>query len=316
MQSAFKSITCTGLVHPGLKVAKNDYNGSIAAIDRDFLHLLDDFASNLFGGDFPQPSAPLGCEITVDSFARIVTNFAQVFKDQSEGMAIGLRDAAVTVKLMTSRDDKTRRFRDQLARIAPETAVVDPKFLERETDKLLNTYKEDFATMLKPWRMKPPEEERYLVEFQQALSDAVRITVQRNEQEIDGASMKIVAAPVVGFGVYFMQAHHIILLLAAAGGIALWEKKWAVRANVDPCSPSREVFDGMIQDARKWSLQRWKDIQAIKIVLERCTPDEAMDFANKARQKVTIVAAMSAASSSGGQQTYGTQARDIAITRK
>lgn len=48
LRNSFRNITCSGLPHPGLKVTKPQYTGEIDSIDRDFIHLLDEFAETFF----------------------------------------------------------------------------------------------------------------------------------------------------------------------------------------------------------------------------------------------------------------------------
>jgi len=99
LKSTFRSIAAWGLPHPGLKVTKPTYTGEIESIDTDFLYLLDKFSEDFFGcGKFPQPSAPLGCEITTTGFQQVVMNFAKAFKENAQDMAIGLREVLGSAK--------------------------------------------------------------------------------------------------------------------------------------------------------------------------------------------------------------------------
>merc|ERR1719226_113566 len=84
MQGAFKGIKSFALPHPGLKVTKPMYSGELSCIDQDFIKLLDVWVEKLFSEDFPQPSAPLGMEITVGSFTQVVMNFAEAFQENAD----------------------------------------------------------------------------------------------------------------------------------------------------------------------------------------------------------------------------------------
>merc|ERR1719343_314871 len=130
LKSTFRSIKPFGLPHPGKKVTKADYKGELDVIDKDFMYLLDDFVSDLFGGDFPQPCAPLGTEIASSHFVQIVMNFAEAFHDNADEMAIGLREAFVKVEMMTSKEALFNEFKTRLRRLAPETTVVEPEKLQ------------------------------------------------------------------------------------------------------------------------------------------------------------------------------------------
>lgn len=313
--SSFKSISCTGLPHPGLQVTKPQYNGDIDVIDRDFLHLLDDFTRSLFGG-FPQPSAPLGFEITTDSFKQIVVNFAQAFRESAGDMAIGLREAFVKVELVTCRDSIIKKFREQLARLAPETSVVDPVKLKQDTDRIKSNCREEFLMKLKPWRMKEQDELQAVSDFMQTINEAVSARVMVNDQQVEGATIKLVAAPVVGCAGYFLLDHTMLLTALVAAGGYMDAKKWAAENNVEMYDPL--VIQGVGEDAKKWCVQRWKDIQAIEVAMQRFSPNDALETLMKASSKASAamnnvssdipMASMSSSSSNGYPHPVGQRA--------
>lgn len=291
LKSSFRSIRCHGLPHPGLKVTKPLYTGEIDSIDRDFLTLLDNFACDFFSGEFPHPSAPLGMEITVGSFKQIVLNFANVFRENAPDMAIGLREAFVKVELMTCRDDLLKRFRDQLNRQAPDHTVLDPVQLEKVLDRLKSTFREEFITKLRPWRMKESDESAAVAEFTQTVNDAIVIRKVSNEQQVEGATMKLVASPVVGCTAYFLLVHHWLLYIAMSVGAYLHAKKWSAKKDVEIYDPV--VVQGMTEDVKKFWTQRWKDLQAIEIAVQRFTPNDAMEAVMKASKQAGAMAAAS-----------------------
>eukprot|EP00441_Pelagodinium_beii_P043138 CAMPEP_0197650006 /NCGR_PEP_ID=MMETSP1338-20131121/30684_1 /TAXON_ID=43686 ORGANISM="Pelagodinium beii, Strain RCC1491" /NCGR_SAMPLE_ID=MMETSP1338 /ASSEMBLY_ACC=CAM_ASM_000754 /LENGTH=614 /DNA_ID=CAMNT_0043224341 /DNA_START=69 /DNA_END=1913 /DNA_ORIENTATION=+ len=297
LKSTFRRINAWGLPHPGLKVTKPTYTGEIEVIDHDFLYLLDKFGEQFFGDDFPQPSAPLGCEVTAAGFQQIVMNFAKAFRENAQDMAIGLREAFVKVELVTSKDDLLKRFREQLASLAPETAVVDPVDLQEGVDKLVASYEDEFVMKLKPWRMPEAEELKAVAEFKQTMLEASTSRIMVNDQQVEGATLKLMASPVVGAGGYFLLAHHIIFMAVMAGGGYMHANKWAQREKVEVYDPA--VFAHMADDAKRWSLQRWKDVQAIQIAMNRLNPNDAMEAVMKASQKA---GAMANAAAQGGAE--------------
>jgi len=300
LKSTFRSMGCSGLPHPGLKVTKPKYNGEISLIDGDFLHLLDEFTKDLFGGDFPQPSAPLGCEITVGSFQQIVMNFAEAFRENADDMAIGLREAFVKVEMMTCRDDISKRFRAQMVKFAPESSVIDPVLLKKEMERTYQCYRDEFVTKLKPWRMKEEEEASYVTDFSQTLREAIATRVVQNDREVEGATMKLVASPVVGLTGYFLLVHHIILYMVMAAGGYCHAKKWSVRNNAEMYDPS--VFQGIADDVKKWGLQRYKDVQAIQIAMVRFNPNNAMETLMKVSNQAGAIAASAGAAAAAAAQ--------------
>jgi len=304
LASTFRSISTCGLPHPGLKVTRPAYNGEIQHFCSDFMHLLDAFFEQFFTEDFPRPSAPLGMEITVGSFVQVVTNFAEAFRENRD-MAIGLREAFVKVEMMTAREDLLKRFRDALGREAPESAVVDPMRLSRATERLVKSYAAEFENKLKPWRLKQDEETKAVKDFQDTIKETARTRILANEKEVEGATMKLVVSPVVGGGMYFLLVHQYILYALLAVGTYLHLKKFSDRFQVDMLD--RQVLDGVFEDVKKWSTQRWKDLQAMGVAVNRCTPDEAMNsLASATRQAGAMAASAAAAGGVAGSATTST----------
>lgn len=306
LKSTFRSIDAWGLPHPGLKVTKPTYTGEIKDIDTDFLHLLDCFCEDFFGsGKFPDPSAPLGCEITTQGFQQIVMNFAKAFKENANDMAIGLREAFVKVETVSVKEDLQKRFRDHLRRLAPDTAVLDPQQLRSALDSLVTKIKEEFELKLKPWRMPGEEEAEVVKDFHQQLLQAVQQRVVVNDQQVEGGMLKLMAAPVVGTGGYFLLAHHILLYLVMGGVVYVDANKHAQREGVEVYNPV--VLNGVWEDTQKWGIQRWRDLQAIQVALQGLTPQEAMQTLVKAShtagQMATQAAAAASAASSGASSS-------------
>ncbi|CAE8641682.1 unnamed protein product [Polarella glacialis] len=319
LKSTFKSIDAWGLPHPGLKVTKPTYTGEIDLIDRDFLYLLDKFGESFFGGSFPQPSAPLGCEITPGSFKRVVLNFAQAFRDNAQDMAIGLREAFVKVETITFRDDLAKRFREQLNRLAPDTAVMDPVDLAHDVDELINSLVDEFRMKLKPWRMADDDENAAVLDFIKTITEVANSRMAANNQQVEGATLKLVASPVVGTGAYFLLAHQIILMAVMGTSAYIQANKHAKRDRVEIYDPT--VFAGVFEDAKKFGLQRYKDVQAMQIALSRITPKDAMESLMSASKQAGVMAAAAGAAGSqaaagsaeGAVRPGGQQARAVAF---
>lgn len=309
LKSTFRSIDAWGLPHPGLKVTKPTYTGEIKDIDTDFLHLLDKFCDDFFGtGKFPEPSAPLGCEVTTGGFQQIVMNFAKAFKENANDMAIGLREAFVKVETVSVKEDLHKRFRESLKRLAPDTAVLDPQELRKSLDLLVSKIKEEFELKLKPWRMPPDDEAKVVADFHQALLQAVQQRAMVNDQQVEGGMLKLMAAPVVGTGGYFLLAHHILLYMVMGGVVYVDANKHAQREGVEVYNPV--VLSGVWEDTQAWGIQRWRDLQAIQVALQGLTPQDAMQTLVKASHAAGAMAtqAAAAASNTAPNATNGPQA--------
>lgn len=232
-------------------------------------------------------------------------NFAEAFRESAGDMAIGLREAFVKVELVTCRDSLTKRFRDQLAKLAPMTSVVDPAILLKESDKMKVSFKEEFVAKLRPWRMKPADELAAVNDFMLTVNEAVAARTIVNEQEVEGATVKLVASPVVGCAGYFLLVHHWVALVVVAAGGYFSAKKWSAQTHAEVYDPV--VMQGMWDDAQKWFLQRWKDLQAIEIAVHRLSPDNAMEVIMKASKQASAIVANAAGESvpANRRQTAG-----------
>mmetsp|Transcript_60776 Transcript_60776/g.144775 ORF Transcript_60776/g.144775 Transcript_60776/m.144775 type:complete len:617 (-) Transcript_60776:83-1933(-) len=270
----FKSIRCFGLDHPGKAVTRPKFQGEISAIEPDFLNLLDMFCEELFDKNFPQPSKPLGTAITATNFVQVVQNFAEAFRSSS-GMAIGLREAFVKIDIMKARDDMVEQFRGLVAGLAPPTSVVDPEVLCHQLDTVKRKCLEEFSRRLRVFKPTEDTLAEYMVQFEQLLDQAAQPAIAYNREQVESATVKLVAAPAVAVAVWFVAVHHILLVVGGAVGFVVHMKKWVVKEKVEYCHP--KTWAGMFDDAKRWSQQRWKDLQAIWIQLHRISPADVKE---------------------------------------
>jgi len=270
LKSCFRSMDVFALPHPGLKVTQPKFDGHVRVIDHDFIQLTGDFANVLFGKDFPQPSSPLGCEISVDGFTQIVTNFADAFKQSAQSMAVGLREAFVKVEMMRTRDELLKKFRSQITVSYPDTSVYVPDVLEGDITNIRNTYSGTFKTKLQPWRLSKSTEMEVLQELEKSINEVVVARLASNAEQVEGATMKLVASPAVACGAFFLISHPCVLCIGAAAGVYAHLAKWSKRRNTSICGPG--VFSGVAQDYKAFFIQRWRDAQGIHVAIKRCNP--------------------------------------------
>lgn len=272
LRNIFASIGCHGLVHPGLKVTRPKYEGEIDAISNDFLQLLDLFVQDIFSENFPKSSAPLGCEISAANFKQVVKNFIDAFAGNCADMTLGLRQANVKLKTLSHREDATKKFKEELYRSIPLTTVLDPDKLEEQGNAMMVRYKRDFLQKIGTFQL--PVEERD-VEEERYDKDAMQVFGRRRDQNkaaLDGAMLKIGLAPIVGFGGFWAVQHSWLLVIGGGLGCALHVNKWASLKRVQPCHPA--VATGLVYDYQEWAKNRWKDLQAIRVTLDRFDPVE------------------------------------------
>lgn len=293
LSTAFKAIGCTGLPHPGLKVTKPTYGGEINVINPDFWYLLDDFFETFFGNGFPQPSSPLGMDMTVNSFEQVVTHFAEAFQDSAEKMAVDYRQAFVKVQMIVSKEQLEGRFLDDLKKIAPISSVLDPVNLTKEVTDLVQQYVEEFREKLRPWKLHSDDEALAVNNFELAIAPRAEERLRQNTDLVEGATAKILASPVVGCGAYFLLVHTWVLAVVAAVGAYMHAKKFSTRNNTELYDVS--VFQGILEDVKKFGDARHKDVQAMQVALSRFNSAQAMQGLQKAAHQAGMLATAAAA---------------------
>jgi len=297
LSETFRKISCHGLVHPGLAVTKPTYDGALKDINDDFFHLLDHFTQSLFGEGFPFPSAPLGCEITVSTFKQVVENFATAFANNQK-IAIGLREAFVKVEVLSYRDEMTKRFQDQLYRIAPDYSVVDPDKLKNDVAALTENWRKDMKAKLKPFKMSKEDEKKEVEVFLKGVGEVATVRQAANNKELESANVKIVASPVVGCSCWFLVHHVYVLSGLAALGAGLGAKNAQDKEGEDSMFTSRVAYR-VVQDAKGWVIQRWRDVQAIQVAVGRFQSSRSMAALSDVGNKAQTLALAASASTQG-----------------
>jgi hypothetical protein len=268
LHSVFISQNVHALNHPGLEVARPDYKGEIKDIDNDFLQMLDQFMEDFFGDDFPAVSKPLGAEITVSNFVFTVNNFARSFREKGEGMQVGLREAFVNVQTREARDTLTREYATWLQTIAPDTSVVEPDALEEQMTMTTAEFVRRFRVELSRYDMAEGMAMEQVSELEETIHNANQTRKWQNDVQIEGATMKVFMSPVVGGGVYFLVCHHVILgtVVVVGGGLHLKYKVTNMKRRLGRHDGSA-VITAVVQDYKSFTMQRYKDCQAISVAL-------------------------------------------------
>lgn len=280
LRDTFRITSCFGLPHPGKKVPKPVFKGSIEDIDNDFIQLVDRFIRQFFKEDFPIPSAPLGFEITTTTFEQVVINFAEAFAT-NEVNPITLREGYVKCAIMKHRDDTVRKFKQAFERDAPDNHVVDPEILSKSAKVNMEQAEEDFRGLLREFKLPPDEQDEVEKGLIENLQGIVTSRERVNQHAVDGAQMKIVLSPVVGLAAYILFYHVFILggVVIVALGLSAQANK--VRTESETiCAP--QVFTGVLESVKNWFRQRYIDIQAMQIAAMRCSPTQVMTMLSSA----------------------------------
>lgn len=286
LKDIFDTIACTGLAHPGTKVLKPNFHGDISDIESDFLQLLDEFVQDFFGGDFPRPSTPFGGgEITTSTFGSTLSYFVQAFRE-NKGSAVNLREAFVRVEVYRHRDSFEAQFKKGLDQLAPITSVVDPEWLERKGLIMAEEFKGNFRTRIATYKLQTEAEE--IEQFTQDLKILLTRRLQVNRQAVEGANLKLAASPAVGCGAWFLMAHHILCLPAAACFGWMQVKSAAQKHNKEmPAAlADPEVLKDAAANLTEFGRNRVRDVQAMQVALSRCSPQNMVSGFNDATQGI------------------------------
>jgi len=309
LRQIFSSVSCFGLPHPGLKVLKPQFKGDFSDIESDFLQLLDEFTRSFFrADDFPKASAPLGIEISTSTFENTITNFVQAFRD-NKGSAVHLREAFVKVEIFKHRDQLLEQFNKRLASLAPSTKVIDPEVFSEEAKKIKKDFQNSFESKIKSFKLE--DEDKQIQDFMKSINEKLEARGQANMAEVEAANMKLFATPFVGSGLFFMTGHPYVdaILLAGFGYVqAERHAKSMARAmgNEVPFYDPR-VLQTLAVDGRRFAEQRVRDVQAMGVAAQRCTPASAMDQVMAQTNKLagSAAAAAVAAKTASGSNNGG-----------
>lgn len=263
LQSMFRQIGCHGLVHPSLKLVKENWDGAIKDINPDYFFLLDDFCNTFFAGDF-LPSSPLGCELTVAGFES------------------SLKDCVGAA----------------LLRELPEE-VYDPRVLESTTNRIKDQYVRDFSDKLKLFRLSSEDLKGEIEKFIQQVDEPINVRVERNNKVVESGTNKLMATPVVGLTVFFISNHHIIIYVGVPVVTYNTLKKHANKKEMRMFSP--EVLKAAGNDGKIFMMDRYRDVKAIVIASKCLTPERMQGSLESTSQNAVLC--MTTLRSAGGRST-------------
>lgn len=202
------------------------------------------------------------------------------------------------------RDRLTKEFKAQLAQIAPEGSVTYPERLEQFGVSQLPEYMNKFTMELAPYNLEETQQAQILGDFKHAVFTELKIRKAFNDEALSGANLKIVASPVVGGGLYFLSIHTWLAAIVA-GGSGYWQFQKKSK-ELGKEFYDTDVVKGVIADDKAFMQRRYRDVQAMQVVLQTCNPNDTMDNLVKQGRQAAAVAGVAGAM--GGVNAGGVNA--------
>jgi len=275
----FRSIRCTGLVHPGKRVAKKNFKGEYKDMNSEFLQLVDNFLKTLSTSSFTFSSTIFGSEVFSQSLQKTVQNIVKTFND-SGVMACSIQDSFTQLELMSFRDILVRKFHDDLQKVCSVDWVADPGDLRTVGETMTIELIQEFKRKLEALGV---TDDGLTTSFATELANGFRKRELDNLRVVEKALVKLASTPFVGVVIYCAILHNIILYLALGiGGITHCHIR-SRRDGLSVCNPT--VLLGMGYDVKTLAHVLHKDLVAMQIACKRCVPGCLRD--QKGRDTVT-----------------------------
>lgn len=190
LKASFNTVGCFGLPHPGRRIPRHNWEGSIQDIDPDFLKLLDILFTDMFSEDqFVLRQQVVGQHMLPEDFGRIMTTFISTFKDARPD-AVSLRDAFVACECFKARAWAVSQFKVEAEALLPAGAVRDQKALEVELTALRVRIVNKFAERIAAFN--PSGFNEKVLEVGKVGNQTIQTVLHENDQRYSGVQFKAV----------------------------------------------------------------------------------------------------------------------------
>lgn len=129
----FRQITCSLLPHPGLKIGKSNWDGTLADLSADFLGFLEKYVESVF--DSVEPKQILGKSLTHSSFHPVFESFIKAFEDFAP-KAMSLSEAMSSSTTLLAKDECLKQYGDSMKEVLKRNpgGLLTPKLEEKHRD--------------------------------------------------------------------------------------------------------------------------------------------------------------------------------------
>jgi len=212
----------------------------------------------------------LGIEISPSTFENDIRMFMKALNDK-RGSAVGLREAFVQTELLKTCADLLQKFTERLGRVAPEDRVLDPTKLDSEGEKIRTEFLKKFEEKITGFEL--PDQGQHIMQFSKDIEKALERRKQYNQTALEGAQTRLfLGSPAVGGIAYFSGGFitgHPLVDTAVCGGITYY----VARQHAEDGSVFQvQVLRGVGNDVRGFVVRRVRDIQAMSVAAQTCTP--------------------------------------------
>ncbi|CAD7951270.1 unnamed protein product [Amoebophrya sp. A25] len=275
LHNLFRSVNLCCLPHPGPRIPKSNWKGTISDIDSDFLYLLTHFFANLSHGEYPlKVAAPLGQELTASSFTRVVETLVSAFHNARPD-ATSLRKAFVTCETHRAKEDALAAFNAAIGSTG-KTEIQDPETMEallaQQRSRQLSAFKIRIRSLFTgsskeedAWR------EELMAEVSHVLEEKSKWIADRNRTAYTQATWKLVATPtlVLPITLSVLSLPHLLLYGAVGVGGAAHLNARAGHEGVRGWF-APDVLERVFEDCKNFAEQRWTDVVQMMYVARRC----------------------------------------------
>lgn len=132
IKSAFETLGCFLLPHPGIKITKNNFDGGVGALESNFVQLLDVYVRRVFQSGLNSKKVQ-GVDVTADSFELFLGQYVSLFKDGKLPATVDLVSAIATATNLSAKQSAMNAYKAEMKPCREGTFMGVDDLLEAHT---------------------------------------------------------------------------------------------------------------------------------------------------------------------------------------
>mmetsp|Transcript_80005 Transcript_80005/g.232288 ORF Transcript_80005/g.232288 Transcript_80005/m.232288 type:complete len:592 (+) Transcript_80005:106-1881(+) len=146
LQRMFDRIGCHCLPHPGLKIQKAAWSGTVTDIDRDFIRFIDDYVREVFTVGLT-PKKILGSDLSTETFPLVLRTFVQAFHDAAPA-AMSFTQAMTSATVLLAKEKALKSYTMKMdEQTAKAKRGMEPAKMEELHRELSKDVEEEFKNV-------------------------------------------------------------------------------------------------------------------------------------------------------------------------